>query len=145
MPVARFSSFSPRVLLAEDNADTADERLRKLLRAEFDVIASVEYGGALVDAAERLSRLESRDGLLPAAPALLKFLQHLVEREAADFLARRVFLERGEELPDDLLRRHELRVRDSASVLQTVDCRQPLYGGNTTTSANGQVSLRKLA
>jgi len=44
----------PRVLLAEDNADTA-ERLRKLLRTEFDVIASVENGDALVDAAERLS------------------------------------------------------------------------------------------
>ena len=44
----------PRVLLAEDNADTAD-RLRKLLRAEFDVVASVEDGDALVDAAERLS------------------------------------------------------------------------------------------
>ena len=44
----------PRVLLAEDNADTA-ERLRKLLRAEFDVIALVEDGDALVDAAERLS------------------------------------------------------------------------------------------
>ena len=44
----------PRVLLAEDNAETA-ERLRKLLRAEFDVIASVEDGDALVDAAERLS------------------------------------------------------------------------------------------
>ena len=35
--------YRPRVLLAEDNADTA-ERLRKLLRAEFDVIASVEDG-----------------------------------------------------------------------------------------------------
>jgi DNA-binding NarL/FixJ family response regulator len=44
----------PRVLLAEDNANTA-ERLRKLLRAEFDVIAVVEDGGALVDAADRLS------------------------------------------------------------------------------------------
>ena len=44
----------PRVLLAEDNADTAD-RLRKLLRAEFDVVASVADGDALVDAAERLS------------------------------------------------------------------------------------------
>jgi DNA-binding NarL/FixJ family response regulator len=43
----------PRVLLAEDNADTA-ERLRKLLRGEFDVIASVEDGDALVKAAERL-------------------------------------------------------------------------------------------
>ena len=44
----------PRVLLADDHAQTA-ERLRKLLRAEFEVIASVEYGDALVDAAERLS------------------------------------------------------------------------------------------
>jgi len=44
----------PRVLLAEDNADTAAQ-LCKLLRAEFDVIASVEDGNALVDAAERLS------------------------------------------------------------------------------------------
>ena len=44
----------PRVLLAEDNTDTA-ERLRKLLRAEFDVIALVEDGDALVDAADRLS------------------------------------------------------------------------------------------
>ena len=46
--------YRPRVLLAEDHADTA-ERLRKLLRAEFDVVASVEDGDALVDAAERLS------------------------------------------------------------------------------------------
>ena len=44
----------PRVLLAEDHAETA-ERLRKLLRADFDVIASVEDGDALVDAAARLS------------------------------------------------------------------------------------------
>jgi len=41
------------VLLAEDHAETA-ERLRKLLGADFDVIASVEDGRALVDAA-RLS------------------------------------------------------------------------------------------
>ena len=46
--------YRPRVLLAEDHAETA-ERLRKLLRADFDVIASVEDGNALVDAAERLS------------------------------------------------------------------------------------------
>ena len=46
--------YRPRLLLAEDHADTA-ERLRKLLRADFDVIASVEDGDALVDAAERLS------------------------------------------------------------------------------------------
>ncbi len=42
------------MLLAEDHPQTA-ERLRKLLRAEFDVIAWVEDGGALVDAAARLS------------------------------------------------------------------------------------------
>ena len=41
------------MLLAEDHAQTA-ERLRKLLRPEFEVIASVEDGGALVDAAGRL-------------------------------------------------------------------------------------------
>ena len=44
----------PRVLLAEDHAETA-ERLRKLLRVDFDVIAWVEDGRALVDATERLS------------------------------------------------------------------------------------------
>ena len=46
--------YRPRVLLAEDHAETA-ERLRKLLRADFDVIASVEDGDALVEAADRLS------------------------------------------------------------------------------------------
>jgi DNA-binding NarL/FixJ family response regulator len=46
--------YRPRVLLAEDHAATA-ERLRTLLRGEFNVIASVQDGGALVDAAERLS------------------------------------------------------------------------------------------
>ena len=46
--------YRPRVLLAEDHAETA-ERLRKLLRADFDVITSVEDGDALVDAAKRLS------------------------------------------------------------------------------------------
>ena len=44
----------PRVLLAEDHAETA-ERLRKLLRVDFDVIEWVEDGRALVDAAARLS------------------------------------------------------------------------------------------
>jgi len=44
----------PRVLLAEDHAETA-ERLRKLLGADFDVVASVEDGRALVDAVARLS------------------------------------------------------------------------------------------
>ena len=46
--------YRPRVLLAEDHAETA-EHLRKLLRADFDVVASVEDGGALVAAAARLS------------------------------------------------------------------------------------------
>ena len=54
MPVPLMNMDRPRVLLAEDNADTA-ERLRKLLGADFDVIALVEDGEALVDAAERLS------------------------------------------------------------------------------------------
>ena len=44
----------PRILLAEDHAETA-ARLRKLLGAEFDVIASVGDGRALVEAATRLS------------------------------------------------------------------------------------------
>ena len=44
----------PRVLLAEDHAQTA-ERLCKLLRAEFDVVAWVEDGEALIEAATRLS------------------------------------------------------------------------------------------
>ena len=44
----------PRVLLAEDHAETA-ERVRKLLGGEFDVIAWVEDGVALVAAAGRLS------------------------------------------------------------------------------------------
>ncbi len=46
--------YRPRLLLAEDHAETAD-RLRKLLRVEFDVIAWVEDGRALVAATERLS------------------------------------------------------------------------------------------
>jgi DNA-binding NarL/FixJ family response regulator len=46
--------YLPRVLLAEDHAPTA-ARLRKLLGVEFDVIAWVEDGRALVDATERLS------------------------------------------------------------------------------------------
>lgn len=44
----------PRVLLAEDHPATA-ARLRKLLLTEFDVVASVDDGCALVDAAARLS------------------------------------------------------------------------------------------
>ena len=48
------TTYRPRVLLAEDHAETA-ARLRKLLGVDFDVIASVEDGSALVDATERLS------------------------------------------------------------------------------------------
>jgi DNA-binding NarL/FixJ family response regulator len=46
--------YRPRVLLAEDHAETA-ARLRKLLGVDFEVVASVEDGRALVDATERLS------------------------------------------------------------------------------------------
>ena len=46
--------YRPRVLLAEDHAETA-ARLRKLLGVAFDVVAWVEDGRALVDATERLS------------------------------------------------------------------------------------------
>jgi len=53
--------YRPRVLLAEDHAETA-ARLRKLLGVEFDVIGSVEDGRALVDATERLSP----DAIVPA-------------------------------------------------------------------------------
>ncbi len=44
----------PRLLLADDHAQTA-ELLRGLLEPEFDVIAQVQDGLALVNAAERLS------------------------------------------------------------------------------------------
>ena len=44
----------PRLLLADDHAGTA-ELLRGLLEPEFDVIALVQDGLALVTAAERLS------------------------------------------------------------------------------------------
>jgi DNA-binding NarL/FixJ family response regulator len=43
----------PRVLLAEDHAGTA-ARLRTLLGAEFEVVASVADGDALVEAVTRL-------------------------------------------------------------------------------------------
>jgi DNA-binding NarL/FixJ family response regulator len=44
----------PRLLLADDHRETA-ELLRGLLQPEFDVVAQVEDGLALVSAAERLS------------------------------------------------------------------------------------------
>src|SRR5262245_28248863 len=43
----------PHVVLAEDHGQTA-ERLCKLLRVEFDVVAWVENGPALIEVAERL-------------------------------------------------------------------------------------------
>jgi DNA-binding NarL/FixJ family response regulator len=43
----------PRLLLADDHPDTA-RLLRGLLQPEFDVIAEVQDGNALVGAAERL-------------------------------------------------------------------------------------------
>ena len=45
--------YRPRVLLADDHAQTA-ELLRTLLRSEFDVVALVGDGEALVSAAEQL-------------------------------------------------------------------------------------------
>ena len=39
--------------------------------------------------------------------ALRERLQHLVKAKAADFLAGGEFFERGQKLPDVLLRRHE--------------------------------------
>ena len=44
----------PRVLLADDHAKTA-EQLRALLEPDFDVVAVVQDGDALVSAAGRLS------------------------------------------------------------------------------------------
>lgn len=44
----------PRVLLAEDHAPTAD-RLRNLLRAEFDVVGWVANGAEMVDAVAHLA------------------------------------------------------------------------------------------
>ena len=45
--------YRPRVLLADDHLETT-ERLRSLLRADFDVVGAVEDGDALVQAAEQL-------------------------------------------------------------------------------------------
>ena len=44
----------PRLLLADDHAETA-EQLRQLLEPSFDVVALVEDGRALVSAAARLT------------------------------------------------------------------------------------------
>ena len=44
----------PTVLLADDHAETA-QQLRELLEPQFDVVALVEDGRALVSSAARLS------------------------------------------------------------------------------------------
>ena len=67
----------PRLLLADDHAETA-ELLRGLLQPEFDVIAQVQDGLALVSAAERLSpdvivsdiSMPGLDGIAAAAAIL---------------------------------------------------------------------------
>ena len=69
----------PRLLLADDHAETA-ELLRGLLQPEFDVIAQVQDGLALVSAAERLSpdvivsdiSMPGLDGIAAAAAILRK-------------------------------------------------------------------------
>lgn len=69
----------PRLLLAEDHLETA-QLLRELLQADFDVIAHVEDGSALVTAAELLSpdvivsdiSMKGLDGIAASAAILLK-------------------------------------------------------------------------
>src|SRR5262245_29963263 len=55
MPIANpFTAPRARVLLADDHADVA-EQLRAILEAEFDVVATVQDGLALVAAADSLT------------------------------------------------------------------------------------------
>ncbi len=69
----------PRLLIAEDHAETA-ELLCNLLQFEFDVIAHVQDGRALVCAAERLSpdvivsdiTMPGMDGIAAATVILLR-------------------------------------------------------------------------
>jgi DNA-binding NarL/FixJ family response regulator len=69
----------PRLLIAEDHVETA-ELLRTLLQVEFDVIAHVQDGLALVAAADRLSpdvivsdiSMPGMDGIAAAAMILLR-------------------------------------------------------------------------
>ena len=69
----------PRLLLAEDHPQTADQ-LRSLLQPACDVIAVVHDGCALVNAAERLSpdvivsdiSMPGLDGITAASVILLK-------------------------------------------------------------------------
>ena len=54
MPDSTQTIRRPTVVLAEDHVETADQ-LHNLLQRHFDVIALVEDGEALVNAAERLT------------------------------------------------------------------------------------------
>lgn len=54
MPSTKSSTRRPRVLLADDHRETA-RQLRELLEPQFDVVAVVEDGHALVSSAARLS------------------------------------------------------------------------------------------
>ncbi len=54
MSTTKSTSQRPRVLLADDHVETA-EQLRALLEPEFEVVALVEDGRALVSAAVQLS------------------------------------------------------------------------------------------
>ena len=54
MSTTKNTSLRPRVLLADDHIETA-EQLRELLEPEFEVVALVEDGRALVGAAAQLS------------------------------------------------------------------------------------------
>ena len=54
MSVSKHATRRPRLLLADDHRETA-EQLRKLLRPHFDGVALVRGGHALVGAAERLT------------------------------------------------------------------------------------------
>ena len=60
--------------------------------------------------------------LLTSGLRVRETLQHIVEREAADFLARREFLKGAQELRDELLGRHEQEdAIDSPSVVTDSD------------------------
>lgn len=54
MPYSNDRESRPRVVLADDHAQTADQ-LRHLLQPHFDVVAVVQDGGALVNAVTQFS------------------------------------------------------------------------------------------
>jgi hypothetical protein len=75
----------------------------------------------------------------------------LIEAEAADFLARRVLLERGDELPDDLLRWHEQKgaidspfgVADADTVADLEGIRPQVEDLRQTQGTNGSCQTEK--